>query len=640
MPTQVCNFVHVQALRSAPKDWWCKPAALPAAARKLQQPTAARTTTARVTTPLPPSATAKRKQAHKPACTTAKIKASAKPSADSTATPPADPNTAAGARVLALPATAPAALKQAGKRKSAASAAKQAKKVMKTGQEPNQQPEAKPVVTESANQAAAPEPSGILEAPVLALSSVPADRVGIPSVTDSDAVVQSLAAPTTEVLPALLQAQPAGAADGSVPPNKRARTATGKAGSGQDASSASAFTARALAELMNDDVLTEALQDLLIAIGVYLPSQYQMQVASTASATQLGNTAGDSAVAPHAINTVPQIGNPEAQHDGLHPAGSNVGPGHGSAETMAAATDMIKPEDAPPTAAVATVASAESAPATAAVDPAAAAPARTAMGPLTGAPDHQAMPSTDAVATASAAFAAGPLSEVAMPASAAQPDSAPAQHANAGKHTGSKRLRGKASVLAKALGLNKSRAVKQHAKCAQPDLNIDIQAGETLRQLYALPETGIVCIDSSQAYFAQVACRGVSCSCVRSVLWGTAATCIPTCKFGKCAVIKSSDAETQCTGNHPWADVPALPLWSVILHILGILVYDAAPMAGGVAAGLQAAVWPALQGALADLGLTPHQLHRIDTQLVKELLPAHVKQGAVTFKVTGKCPFV
>ena len=49
---------------------------------------------------------------------------------------------------------------------------------------------------------------------------------------------------------------------------------------------------------------------------------------------------------------------------------------------------------------------------------------------------------------------------------------------------------------------------------------------------------------------------------------------------------------------------------------------------------------PALQGALADLGLTPHQLHRIDTQLVTELLPANLKQGAVTFKVTGLLSFV
>lgn len=55
-------------------------------------------------------------------------------------------------------------------------------------------------------------------------------------------------------------------------------------------------------------------------------------------------------------------------------------------------------------------------------------------------------------------------------------------------------------------------------------------------------------------------------------------------------------------------------------------------LAAGI--GLQT-VCPALQAALAELGVPCQQLQRIDDKLVRELLALQAKETAVASKVTG-----
>ena len=165
---QVCDFVRVHAPRSAPQDWWCKPPALPAPARK--QAKAASTTRVLDRHPTPKPMSARGKASQTPRLPATNSKATAKLKADDSSTPATDP------RTVELPearcASAPAAVKQGSKRKHASSSGKRAKV------------KAAVVIPPASDQAAsgnaAAEPAGVSEAHWHLWLQSPADHPACP----------------------------------------------------------------------------------------------------------------------------------------------------------------------------------------------------------------------------------------------------------------------------------------------------------------------------------------------------------------------------------------------------------------------------------------------------------------------------
>ena len=222
---QVRDFLHPKGGRKAPQHWWCKPPAMPA-----QQAPAA----APHKTPTP----SKRKAAAVMASQPPKDKSAkaAKLESDAAAAAPADGDAAAGvdsAAVAHQPAAGAAARSQQ-KRKLSTAMTKSAKHMPSTD-------------TESQAQR---------QMPGLATQSTASEHA---------TAMADLAAPSTELEPVTLPAIAPPALPGATRQNKAAAP---RKVSGQGLGGVSAFSARALSDLMEDGPLLEALQDLLTAMQV------------------------------------------------------------------------------------------------------------------------------------------------------------------------------------------------------------------------------------------------------------------------------------------------------------------------------------------------------------------------------------
>lgn len=492
---QVTDFVHVNAPRSAPKNWWCRPTALPAAVKNSSKVADGKAAAAKSRTPRSYSARAAQRQAHKPAATAIKPKATAKVKADTAATPHGELKSAELSE--AHPATAPAALKQGSKRKHATSVGRQAKRAVDVNFQPAQEESGlnivkKPGIVERADNApaSAAERSDALQASAptstAATAAAAAATAGHSPITSALAAVAGLpadaadVAPSVGFVPAKLTEQAADDAIHAVPPNKRAKTAAGRTASAHDASSLSAFTSRALSDLMEDDVLLEALQDLLAFIGAALPATASTQNAPNADGTSRVDppqpviAAPTPAVALLPDQTTAETSSSGLQHNNLHPAGSSM--------------NLLKDGNTNATAATAQAVDRESSAAADTTAPCAMLPASAAVGSAavgSAAVEHPSNPASGVKhpsevlsADVHSAGAAGQLSN-AGPAPAVVPGSTAQQQSGIVKQAG-KRLRGKASVLAKALGLSKSQAVQQRVKSAQQSSAADTNAGEDL----------------------------------------------------------------------------------------------------------------------------------------------------------------
>lgn len=513
---QVCDFVHVHARRSAPQDWWCKPPALPAPARKHAKAATANN----VQHKHPTSAGGQRLQTQRQPATAMKPKTAAKLRVDASSTPATHP--LATELLEAQCASAPAALKQGSKRKHTASNGKHAKAKAAVPTSPAfDQAASGSAVAEPTNGAVAdpapvPEAAGASKASVAPTAAAQARPSSLPSTADA-------AATSASVVPALLPDHSASGAKDAIPPNKRAKTAASKTASGQDTNSISASTTRALSDLMEDAPLLEALQELLASIGAALPSKPTMHQAVTADLNTNGTTSqptpadqrpqvdrnpaeappqvpgtdqtlgvvSSSVLLPDGDSADATAGNADAAKELLGEAGSKA-----SCTTEVPPplpTPLLPVVSAVPSVAAAASATTSTAAATSAVPPSPAATVVSATAPAV--PTAATAP---AVLTAAAAAPAVLLVEAcaATPAPApAGTDPAPAGTEPAGAAAGrlasaeggglataplktaaeqtgtaknsSKRLRGKAAVLAKVLGLSRARAVKQHLKAAQ-----------------------------------------------------------------------------------------------------------------------------------------------------------------------------
>ncbi len=371
---QVRDFLHPKGGREAPQHWWCKPPAMPAH----QAPTAA---------PHGTLAPSKRKAAavtasQPPKDTSTKA---AKLESDPAAAAPADGDATAGsdgAAVANQPAAGAAARSQQ-KRKLSTAKTKSAKHMPLTD-------------TESQPQT---------QMPGLATHSTASEHA---------TAMADLAAPATELEPVTLPAIAQPALPGASRQNKAAAP---RKVSGQGLGGVSAFSARALSDLMEDGPLLEALQDLLTAMQVPSAAAYATANRHTAAATL--NLAESKA------EQVDMNSNAAA---GQEPAG----------------------------------------PAAALVDGAAAIPA---------AASHAQQRSMAGVSLVSLML---PQASI-MPMKAeggSHADAAAVAGGRAGGQLGrqeSKRLRGKAAALAKALGLNTA-GVAQHCFTAS---NVDMQVGQS-----------------------------------------------------------------------------------------------------------------------------------------------------------------
>ncbi len=375
---QVRDFLHPKGGRKAPQHWWCKPPAMPA-----QQAPAA--TPHRTLTP------SKRKAAAVTAsqAPTDKSAKAAKLESDAAAAgTPADGDATAGldgAAAADQPAAGAAARSQQ-KRKLSTAKTKIAKHMPLTESQPQRQ------------------------IPDLATRS---------TATEHATAMADPAAPATELEPVALPALAQPILPGTSRQNKAAAP---RKVSGQGLGGVSAFSARALSDLMEDGPLLEALQGLLTAMQV--PSATAPAIANRDTAAATHNLAGS-----------------KAEQADIE---SNAAAGQEPAGPAAALVDG------------------------AAAIPAAASHAQ--QGSMAGVllvsselPQASVMPvkaeggsHADAAAAAAAAAAAG----------------------RAGGQLGrqeSKRLRGKAAALAKALGLNTA-GVAQHCFTAS---NVDMQVGQS-----------------------------------------------------------------------------------------------------------------------------------------------------------------
>ncbi len=375
---QVRDFLHPKGGRKAPQHWWCKPPAMPAQ----QAPTAVPQRTlapskrkaAAVTTSQPP-----KDKSAKAAKLESDVAAAATP-ADGDATAGLD-----GAAAADQPAAGAAARSQQ-KRKLSTAKTKSAKHMPLT--DTNSQP-----------QRQMPGPAAHSTA------------------TEHATAMADLAAPSTELEPVTLPAIAHPALPGASRQNKAAAP---RKVSGQGLGGVSAFSARALSDLMEDGPLLEALQDLLTAMHV--PSAIAPATANRGAAAATLNLA-DSKAKQVDINS-----NAAA---GQEPAGPVAALVDGAATIPAAASHAQQGS-------MAGVSLVSSELPQASVKPV------------------KAEGGSHAGAAAAAAAAAG----------------------RAGGQLGrqeSKRLRGKAAALAKALGLNTA-GVVQHCFTAS---NVDVQEGQS-----------------------------------------------------------------------------------------------------------------------------------------------------------------
>jgi len=369
---QVRDFLHPKGGRKAPQHWWCKPPAMPA-----QQAPAA--TPHRTLTP------SKRKAAAVTASqapTDKSAKAAKLESDAAAAATPADGDATAGldgAAAADQPAAGAAARSQQ-KQKLSTAKTKIAKHMPLTESQPQRQ------------------------IPDLATRS---------TATEHATAMADPAAPATELEPVTLPAIAQPALPGASRQNKAAAP---RKVSGQGLAGVSAFSARALSDLMEDGPLLEALQDLLTAMQVPSPTAPAIANRDTAAAT------------------------------------------HNLAESKAEQVD-IKSNAA--------AAQEPAGPAAALVDSAATIPATAA--------SHAQQRSMAGVSLVSSEL---PQASV-MPVKAEGGSHADAAAAGrAGGQLGrqeNKRLRGKAAALAKALGLNTA-GVAQHCFTAS---NVDVQVGQS-----------------------------------------------------------------------------------------------------------------------------------------------------------------
>jgi len=368
----VRDFLHPKGGRKAPQHWWCKPPAMPA-----QQAPAA--TPHRTLTP------SKRKAAAVTASqapTDKSAKAAKLESDAAAAATPADGDATAGldgAAAADQPAAGAAARSQQ-KQKLSTAKTKIAKHMPLTESQPQRQ------------------------IPDLATRS---------TATEHATAMADPAAPATELEPVTLPAIAQPALPGASRQNKAAAP---RKVSGQGLAGVSAFSARALSDLMEDGPLLEALQDLLTAMQVPSPTAPAIANRDTAAAT------------------------------------------HNLAESKAEQVD-IKSNAA--------AAQEPAGPAAALVDSAATIPATAA--------SHAQQRSMAGVSLVSSEL---PQASV-MPVKAEGGSHADAAAAGrAGGQLGrqeNKRLRGKAAALAKALGLNTA-GVAQHCFTAS---NVDVQVGQS-----------------------------------------------------------------------------------------------------------------------------------------------------------------
>ncbi len=366
------DFLHPKGGRKAPQHWWCKPPAMPA-----QQAPAA--TPHRTLTP------SKRKAAAVTASqapTDKSAKAAKLESDAAAAATPADGDATAGldgAAAADQPAAGAAARSQQ-KQKLSTAKTKIAKHMPLTESQPQRQ------------------------IPDLATRS---------TATEHATAMADPAAPATELEPVTLPAIAQPALPGASRQNKAAAP---RKVSGQGLAGVSAFSARALSDLMEDGPLLEALQDLLTAMQVPSPTAPAIANRDTAAAT------------------------------------------HNLAESKAEQVD-IKSNAA--------AAQEPAGPAAALVDSAATIPATAA--------SHAQQRSMAGVSLVSSEL---PQASV-MPVKAEGGSHADAAAAGrAGGQLGrqeNKRLRGKAAALAKALGLNTA-GVAQHCFTAS---NVDVQVGQS-----------------------------------------------------------------------------------------------------------------------------------------------------------------
>lgn len=374
---QVRDFLHPKGGRKAPQHWWCKPPAMPAQ----QAPTAVPQRTlapskrkaAAVTTSQPP-----KDESAKAAKLESDVAAAATP-ADGDATAGLD-----GAAAADQPAACAAARSQKQKRKLSTAKTKSAKHMPLT--DTNSQP-----------QRQMPGPAAHSTA------------------TEHAMAMADLAAPSTELEPVTLPA----IAHPALPwASRQNKAAAPRKVSGQGLGGVSAFSARALSDLMEDGPLLEALQDLLTAM--HIPSAIAPATANRGAAAATLNLA-DSKAKQVDINS-----NAAA---GQEPAGPVAALVDGAATIPAAASHAQQGSMA----GVSLVSSE--------LPQASVKPAKAEGGSHAG-----------AAAAAAAGRAGGQL----------------------GRQE-SKRLRGKAAALAKALGLNNA-GVVQHCFTAS---NVDVQEGQS-----------------------------------------------------------------------------------------------------------------------------------------------------------------
>ena len=371
------DFLHPKGGRKAPQHWWCKPPAMP-----IQHAPAA--------VPHRAVAPSKRKAAAVTASPPPKDKSAkaAKLEPEAAAAAPADGDATAGLNAAAAnqPAAGGAARLQQ-KRKRSTSLTKIAKHMplTDTKSEPQRQ------------------------MPGLATHS---------TATEHATAMADLAAPATELEPVTLPAIAQPALPGASRQNKAAAP---RKVSGQALGGVSAFSARALSDLMEDGPLLEALQDLLTAMQVPSP---------TAPATANSDIAA--ATLNLAESKAKQVDMKSNAAAGQEPAG----------------------------------------PAAALVDGAATAPA---------AASHAQQRSMADVSLVSSELPQASIVPVKAEGGSHADAAAAAAAAAAGRAGGqlgrqeSKRLRGKAAALAKALGLNTA-GVAQHCFTAS---NVDVQVGQS-----------------------------------------------------------------------------------------------------------------------------------------------------------------
>ena len=478
---QVCNFVQVEAPRSAPQDWWCKAAALPAPARKQPKAALAKATSCKARAPKPSSTAVKSGQAQKQAATTLKPSAAAKLKAGKSGTPTAEPLPAEALQARCV--TAPAALKQGSKRKHVSSNGKQTRRKGDAATLPAQGPSAsgseEAVLANAEASPAAPEPSGHLESSAAPANAAEAAAAGV--LTSAAAAEAS-----TVPVPALLTEQLVPHATDAVPPNKRAKTAASKKASVTETGGVSAVTARALRDMMEDEPLLEALQELLDSVGAALPAK-----PSTANTSNAGVAlscsvpqpvqAAQTTAASMPIGTSTQTADLGSSMATLPVSSGSLSAGSG---TATAVPDDAQAAPRPSNAEHHGAASLEDSMASQAPDTAADPPATT----VTVAPVEPMLAASllpaPLVATAAGSSASHlHLGEEAATSAAPVVEKAAAQ--GGADKQGNKRLRGRAAVLARALGLSKSRAVKPHLKNAQQGLSAEAKPGQAHRTLAA-----------------------------------------------------------------------------------------------------------------------------------------------------------